>query len=93
MELFKEQVKRALKKYIREQLERTQVQRAGGARQPPAQQSNADLEQLIASLQASFAEVDKRKLQQSKRDPSFRNNLNQIGNLVDELQKLLAPVQ
>lgn len=93
MELFKEQVKRALKKYIREQLERTQVQRAGGARQPPPKQSNADLEQLIASLQASFAEVDKRKLQQSKRDPSFRNNLNQIINLVDELQKLLAPVQ
>lgn len=94
MELIREQVKQILRKYIREQLERTQVQRAGGARQPPPsqQKSGTDLEQLISGLQASFAEMDKRKLQQSKRDPSFRNNLNQIGSLVAELQSLLEPL-
>lgn len=93
VDTFKEQVKRIIKKYIREQLERTQVQRAGGARQPPAKQSGADLEQMLAGLQASFAEMDKRKLEQSKRDPSFRNNLKQVEKLVDELQKMLAPLQ
>lgn len=97
MELIREQVKQILRKYIREQLEKTV---AGGRKSTvpatnvsqPAQPSGQDLEQLLLGLQSTFREIDKRKLQQSKRDPSFKSSIAEIGNLVAELQSLLEPL-
>jgi len=96
--IIREQVKQILRKYIREQIEKTV---AGGrsstvpatnALNKPQQQSSQDLEQMIVGLQSMFKEIDKRKLQQSKRDPSFRNDLNRAIDLVAELQSLLEPL-
>lgn len=91
MELFREQVKQVLRKYIREQLDKTV---AGGKNlattsQPQQQQ---DLEQVLLGLQATFQNMDKRKLQQSKKDPRFKSSIAEIGNLVAELQGLLQPL-
>lgn len=95
--IIREQVKQILRKYIREQIEKTVAGGRGSAvpatnalKQP--QQSSQDLEQMILGLQSTFREIDKRKLQQSKRDPSFKSSVKEIGNLVAELQSLLEPL-
>lgn len=61
----------------------------------PAQQrqTNDNLEQMISGLQAQFAEIDARKLAQSKKDTTNSKSIARIADLVAEIQGLLKPIQ
>lgn len=94
---FKDFIRESVSKVMNEQVsDRTSVPpgRQGKVQLPAQQrQTNDNLEQMISGLQAQFAEIDARKLAQSKKDPTNSKNIARITDLVAELQGLLKPIQ
>lgn len=95
---FKDFIRESVSKVMSEQQvsDRTSVppSRQGKVQLPAQQrQTNDNLEQMISGLQAQFAEIDARKLAQSKKDPTNSKNIARISDLVAELQGLLKPIQ
>jgi len=85
--MFETRIKEIVRRYIREQLEDRTVA-VSPQRKQVQQQNSIDL--MMNELEAALADIDKKKSERNKRDPKFRNTLAQVGELVAELQGLLA---
>lgn len=84
--MIEARIKEILRRYIKEQLEDRTV--AGSPQRKQVQQQNS-IDLMMNQLALAVADGNKKRLEQSKRNPNFQKTIEEIGDLIEELQVLL----